>query len=837
MTIDDSSLFKELKKRNSEFIPLIIETSKKAESYLSNINILFSNYTLHDIGHSIRVMDYIYEIVGDFSNISDLEITIIICTSLLHDIGMFSSKDEIENIKDIIDKDLILSFSNLIKKFKNKEEVARYYIRNKHAIRSKEIINSNFKNIFTLPDQPATSFSEDVANICQSHCENTKWICENLAIYREKGIYTYNPQYIALLLRVGDILDFDSQRTPPQLYCLLNPKGFSKEEWQKHFQIDNRLKIKNANTSLKKVEFHGECNDMKIHRKILEYFDYMNQELFNSIMISKSFDDKYQILLEYPISNKITSKEFDVSNLKITLDFNTITDLIMGETIYTDAKYGLRELIQNSIDACMHKSLIYNNSKNIEDDEYSPKVKIVLKKRENQVIIKDNGTGMNYEIIKSNFLNIGKSYYKSNDFLLSKYNFNAIGRFGIGFLSCFMLSSEVSVRTRHFSDERMYTLNFEKGNQFLGVKEETNINFNGTEIILNYSEFMSCFSNNNEELEKFIEKTFLTDSIPIEVITSDNRIVINNKLNILEGLNIINLSKYLKEITGYIKICDSPVCIDSFEALIPLVSSTFNKKDILSYYLYENNKLRIIDKNISIDHLIHTEKIMWVDFPILTSEELKKYKLVLENDDSYTSRFNKVKIFFKLDDLNFFINEGGMVEQGGYSQIKGNLIDSEYFKQIIELKEISGLYFPKLIHIQYIEVFNSNSIALHFTEYSEYHYEHDHYNSNKDNEIYYNGISLTKQSFNSLKKPSGVGISCSKINIKNSLLSPSINRLSLDNKSADIFQTAIEIVILLNTYENIDNLNFKKCLKEYIKDNYDSNKLIKNEILNKICNI
>ena len=34
------------------------------------------------------------------------------------------------------------------------------------------------------------------------------------------------------------------------------------------------------------------------------------------------------------------------------MDYNAVTNLLMGEHIYGDKKYGLRELIQNSIDAC-----------------------------------------------------------------------------------------------------------------------------------------------------------------------------------------------------------------------------------------------------------------------------------------------------------------------------------------------------------------------------------------------------------------------------------------------------------------------------------------------------
>lgn len=77
-------------------------------------------------------------------------------------------------------------------------------------------------------------------------------------------------------------------------------------------------------------------------------------------------------------------------------------------------------------------------------------------------IVKDNGMGMSIEILKNYFLNVGISYYKSNDFILKEYNYNPIGNFGIGFLACFMLSKDVQIKTRHIDSHSNYTLSLTK---------------------------------------------------------------------------------------------------------------------------------------------------------------------------------------------------------------------------------------------------------------------------------------------------------------------------------------------------------------------------------------
>lgn len=55
----------------------------------------------------------------------------------------------------------------------------------------------------------------------------------------------------------------------------------------------------------------------------------------------------------YPhIINQIEPIGFSSSDYKLELNYKAITNLLMGKNIYGDKKYGLREIIQNSIDAC-----------------------------------------------------------------------------------------------------------------------------------------------------------------------------------------------------------------------------------------------------------------------------------------------------------------------------------------------------------------------------------------------------------------------------------------------------------------------------------------------------
>ncbi len=100
VTIENTKLYMLLKKRESFFIEQIQKVYKYALNILPKINRVFSNYTGHGMEHSLNVMEYIYNLCDNPELLSDLEITSIIYSALLHDIGMISNEDEINKIKN-----------------------------------------------------------------------------------------------------------------------------------------------------------------------------------------------------------------------------------------------------------------------------------------------------------------------------------------------------------------------------------------------------------------------------------------------------------------------------------------------------------------------------------------------------------------------------------------------------------------------------------------------------------------------------------------------------------------------------------------------------------------
>lgn len=521
-SIKDTKAYLHLKRKSSPFLYQVEKLCGYSYDFLPKINRLFANYTGHGMVHSLNVADYMFDIIEQPEQLSDLEIVALIYSALLHDIGMAINEAEIEAIKKDADTESNRKYSLVYNKFGNELIALQECVRPIHGKRSYNHIMAMDGQYFALPGSTTISFKEDIAKICASHNEIFEWISANLSYDQQKGIWSLNSQYIAMLLRIADYLDIDEERAPYYLYQYLGPKDYGDLEWKQHFVVENKEKIHiDEKTEKKYIEFYGESTRPEIHRKLLKYFDAINDELKNAIEYSETFrDKKYLIQLSSSVHNKIRTKGFAFSDFKLSLDYKAVTNLLMGENIYGDEKYGLRELVQNSIDACMIMSEESVNKPEFRYNLYKPFINIILDKERKQAIIYDNGKGMSIDILKKYFLNVGVSYYMSDDYLFKGNKYCPIGNYGIGFLACFMLSDTVSVITKYYGESHVNKIDFEKSSEYICLTFEESARTQGTEIILDYDKFMNAFGGQETNVESFITKNFVDCSIPISISSS-----------------------------------------------------------------------------------------------------------------------------------------------------------------------------------------------------------------------------------------------------------------------------------------------------------------------------
>lgn len=665
-------LLNSLQNRNQELYSSFLKLKRQVESILNNrISQVFPSYTLHDVNHSLRIMEYMDKIIGDIGKLTDLEIMILVSSALLHDIGMAPTEEEVSLIKEGKLEYNGFKYQAFLKKFNfNHIEAIQDYIRLVHAKRSSEYIKNNLKEIFTIPSMPAVTYEDVVAKVCASHTENHDWLEANLETNKEKGPYEYNEKYCAIVLRLADILDFDSQRTPSKLFDTLTLNRISKDEWKQHFIVENKEKIKEDTNGIKYVSLFGKCGNSFIHRKILKYIDWINIELYNSIQITSKMNEKYQLHFGDHVINRIESKGYTIADLKLTIDYQQITSLLMGEQIYGNKKMGLRELVQNSIDACRVRKEIEDENIEFGEEQYEPIVKIFLDKCRNEVIISDNGIGMNLSILKNYFLNVGASFYQSDEFLLKDYQYKPIGNYGIGFLACFMLSDTVQVQTKNFQDSYRYDVELSKGDEYVCVNHETDYNLIGTRVILEYDKFMAVWDNDYTQLKSFVDKYFLCDDVKIQLINKETQTIhtVNNYLyseEITNNFIEINASDFLNGIEGTILFKD------------PTKRIFNNSLDDISFqgdlYLFKDEEL-LNGSNLEVANILplsdRNNDLWTIDIPIIEdAAELRNIEHVIEDKNE------SIDIYIKKYSTNYITIAGAEDIIG--TSLKGIVYDGD----------------------------------------------------------------------------------------------------------------------------------------------------------------
>lgn len=472
LRLKETLLFKTLKeleiKENGEnvLVSKILEIVTLVTPLLERIPENMPEYTLHDPNHSAKVVENMGKIIpsNTLSNLNPIELTLLILSGYLHDIGMTCSKDEKEKIIEVSDEFDILFKSDLdknekFKKFKAtddhrsatfiEDQVFTEYLRRKHVIRSADFIKERLgEGEFILAFQ-GIPFWKQLITICNSHGEPVSSL-SNIAIWPRQtliGDKIINVQFLSLVLRLADILDLDPERTPKVIYEFVNPKDpISILEWRKHRSLVGH------SISQNKVLFEAECTSPEVERALKEFMCWIELERRETMeLLSKYQDDiskRYFLDINEPVTNdRIRSDESYISNdLKFQIDYQRVMDLLMGQKLYKNPTVALRELLQNSIDAIkIRKALFVSKS-----ETFEPMIKIVL--NEDYLSVSDNGSGMDINIFKNYFLQVGKSFYSSPLFYGRFSDVDVTSEFGIGVLSTFMVANSLTIESRREPD-------------------------------------------------------------------------------------------------------------------------------------------------------------------------------------------------------------------------------------------------------------------------------------------------------------------------------------------------------------------------------------------------
>lgn len=122
---------------------------------------------------------------------------------------------------------------------------------------------------------------------------------------------------------------------------------------------------------------------------------------------------------------------------------------IMINSLYTHREIFLRELISNASDAIDKINFLSLTDASILEDNAEFIIELAIDKEAKTLSISDNGIGMTYEEVIQNIGTIARSGSKSFlEAMKNKDDIELIGKFGVGFYSCFMVAEKVVLLTR-----------------------------------------------------------------------------------------------------------------------------------------------------------------------------------------------------------------------------------------------------------------------------------------------------------------------------------------------------------------------------------------------------
>ena len=445
-------------------------------------------FTLHDGDHLFRVLTLMSRLMTaeTINELTVPELMLLVLSAFFHDLGMAPSEREVrawlknwdaEEPTELERKHWAqfdrfgrarpqtqsqIAFYHTGGEHAKADLLLRYliseYIRDTNTERARTIIADEWSDKILYRD---TNLATELAAICLSHNQDPIDLLE-LETSLPCGPRTFAClPFVAVCLRLADILNFDAKRTPNVLFSHLGVRHpVSLKEWQKHRAVSAWTISPNV------ILFAAKCSHPAIEHSIRKFIDLIDRELMGSEMVISRLRDSIRVpfpthyRLELPakvdrskIGPRLNPKGepiYEFRDCSFVLNQGQIVDLVMGTKLYNNTEVALRELVQNAIDACEVRQAMAQQW----GTPYTPEISIQFEERNGTEFLRvtDNGVGMDQQIIEDYFCSIGDSYYKSAEFyeLQTSLGFNVplTSRFGIGVLSCFMVADSITVDTR-----------------------------------------------------------------------------------------------------------------------------------------------------------------------------------------------------------------------------------------------------------------------------------------------------------------------------------------------------------------------------------------------------
>lgn len=489
----------------------------QVKDYLSKINSEMPEYDKHDASHSEAVLDIIEQLLQEkgIEKLSLLEAIVLRFCCYFHDCGMIlpsyctpllekveadPNSDPAEGLEEWLAtegrtfaqvKDLFLiprSQDGYLDLLLGELEAYQAYwqglppapesmnrgdyiktkrhdhLRSTHSERTKTYATNLTRFFEEIIQGGEIDLARAIGDICAAHGWEYKKVRElrtDLELFRNCPEMRCNVRYLAMLLRMGDLLHFGPDRASGVLYYEQEQMGPQSDlHWRAKMNTRGYRIDPTAGGGVD-ITYHGSFTEPTEYYFILEHMNRVDDELicyesFRREMEKQLNENLYDLGLPEKVDRDHIAAQgfFPDQDLKFKLEHQNIIQLLMGARLYRDEFMCLRELYQNALDACRCMRA-EQQTRHGAAGELEIEFGLGSDEGGDYLYCKDQGTGMTMDIVKNYLLRIGNSYYKSDEFRRRNAQWSStvapVSEFGIGLLSCYMIADRIDVITRHYS--------------------------------------------------------------------------------------------------------------------------------------------------------------------------------------------------------------------------------------------------------------------------------------------------------------------------------------------------------------------------------------------------
>jgi Histidine kinase-, DNA gyrase B-, and HSP90-like ATPase len=454
---------------------------ERAAQLASRIAVDLPWMTVHDISHLDNLWDTASLVAEGAVDVNPVEAFVLGTSILLHDAAMSLAAYPgglVEVKMTVAWKDAVARYALTSEEnggemfdFENPpneidEQIVPDVLRRLHAERAEELAEQAWttadgSQVYLIEDSELRRFyGPTIGLIAHSHWWSIQKI--ELEFSGDLGALAHRTRNLvdsvklACLLRVADALHIDSRRAPRFLRTITNLNGISILHW------DFQERLARAHIELDAVVFTtGQPFRKEEAESWWLAYDTLNgvdRELRDVDVLLQGRDREVLKARRVKgagspemLARTVHTRGWRPVDARLQVsDVPRIVETLGGSKLYgEDPTVALRELIQNAADAVQARRKY----------EKRPldwgRITVDLRSEGDKVwlVVEDNGIGMSEYVLTGPLLDFGTSFWRSSQAMeefpgLMAAGMNAIGRFGIGFFSVFMLGPVVRVYSR-----------------------------------------------------------------------------------------------------------------------------------------------------------------------------------------------------------------------------------------------------------------------------------------------------------------------------------------------------------------------------------------------------